>query len=319
MIEGPAAQWLSAHRDALNLRLLETIKRYPRFSVPSFFAELAALLPALSSHSALLDAAYDLVALHLGRGAFSRVPALRRLLSEWAPPRATLLGTEPQLLAQLSNASENAMDPDRFVDTLLALPELDASVLLRVGAVIAWRLGDARVRTAALLVLPHLPARALLVAMGHGAWSDGDAPMLVAQLQADQWRVQLTTPPRQVTMPTLDVARSLRLAQLGDFTGFGGVFEVPPKLLRGEDPHLFLVRCGEQGFAVTADGFGACIRPLTGELPPDESVDWHAQAQFEPDSLPAVKALQARGVQGQPHGHVLVVAREYSHRLEIFG
>lgn len=309
MIEGAAAEWLAAHRDELNLRMMETLERYPHLSVPNFFTELGAILPALSASASLLNAAYDLVLLHLARTAFARTPALRRLLSEWAPQRLALLSAQPQLLAQLSNATENSPRPDEFVTALIALPELDAATLLQTGAVTAWRLGDPRIRTAALALLPALPARALLVAMGHADWPDTSAPMLAAQLQVDQWRVYFSAPPVSVTVPRLDVKGSVHLASLGDFSGFGGVFDTPPRLLVGEDPHLFKVRCRSQGFSVVADGFGAQIKPLLGTLPADE---------VSPPS-DALTALTARGVAGQAHGHVLVLARRDSHRLEVLG
>ena len=237
------------------------------------------------------------------------MPALRRLFKEVVPKRLTLFAAQPQLAAQLSNATENALAPDIFIDTLLALPELDANTLLEAGAVIAWRLGDARVRTAALPLLARLPARAVLVALGHSDWPDSSAAVLVAQLQADAWRVHFSQPLTAVASPKLDYGTVSVLAHFGEFTGFGGVFDTPPRLLRGDDPHLFLVRCGGQGFAITADGFGAHIRG-TSELAPDHTAD-------PAPSIPPPPILA--GYNWQVHAHVLIAASPISHRLSVLG
>lgn len=304
MIQGPAADWLAANRDKLNERMLTTIKRYPQFSVPNFFAELDAILPALATHAAVLDTAYDLVLLHVSRTTFTRMPALRRLFTEWLPVHLALAAAEPQLLAQLSNAIESSW-AEGFVDALLLLPELDAPTLLKTGAVLAWRLGDARVRTAAQQLFSQLPARALLVALGHEDWDDAHAPLLARQLEVDQWRVWLDEPVTEVRVPALAYDKLESLACIGDFTGFGGVFDTPPRLMFGDDPHLFFVRCADQGFAITADGYGSRIRPLS-EVTPEIS-----------SATPPSRMLA--GYNWQTQGHVVICASRDSHRLMVFG
>ncbi|MBI3273172.1 MAG: hypothetical protein HYZ53_29550 [Planctomycetes bacterium] len=251
---------------------------------------------------ALLSAVYDLVLLHAGRQTLAprsgaeaaggsvgggTSPALGLLFREVFPAiRSRLLERPLELPAALSNAVENLGERGpafaRGIARVAACaPGADA--LLDAGAVLAWRLGEARLRRAALAAAARLPARAALEALGLGDWPDAAAPLALASLAADGWRH-----PRDVFSPrTVErlpkcsheelTALGARLApdadapleawapvgKAGEFSGFGGEFAEPPLLLEAgaeSDRHRFWASAGEARFRIDADCFGCVCR-----------------------------------------------------------
>ncbi len=285
MITGPAALWLEARREELNHRFEQARRRHPSLAPERVLTALESILPPLAGgedDDAVLSAVYDLVLLHVARDAFAAQPALAVLLREAFPRLRPLLAQRPGFLpAALSNAVER-MGP-RGEDLARGLSAVgprvsSAQQLLDAGALLAWRLGEARVREAALAAAGSLPGRAALEALGLVDWPEAAAPLAVAALRADAW----ASPREAVSSETLQrVAAGAPLEPLlaslgsrpaplagwrlvgraGEFSGFGGTFDVPPLVLDGGDRHRFHVRCDDDFFLVEADCFGWRSQP----------------------------------------------------------
>lgn len=244
MIAGPAADWLKRNRDGLNQRVRLARHQGGRPDSALLSAWLHRLLPALCARQAgdaVLQAVFDLVLL---LAAQSRLPATTacdaqgRLLDA-LPDLASTLNARPDLLAAFSNAAGNLGRSGQ--EFAAALPTLAAACpaerLLEAGAVLAWRLGEPRLRQRALSIAATLPPAAAAVALEVPGSHLAEA---IAQLNANAWR----RPGRPV------------LAQIGDFTGFGGPFAVPPLLLGTSQSHGLHVRCGSIRHRIIADAFG---------------------------------------------------------------
>jgi hypothetical protein len=246
VIDGPAADWLTRNRNGLNQRIRLARHQGGRPDSALLSAWLHRLLPQLCAKQAgdaVIQAAFDLVLL---LAAQSRLPAIAlagsdaqgRLL-DTVPELAPALNARPELLAAFSNAAGNLGSSG--LAFAAALPALAAACpverLLEAGAVLAWRLGEPRLRQRALAIAATLPSAAAAVAL------DVPGPQLaeaIAQLNANAWR----RPGRP------------GLAQIGDFTGFGGPFAVPPLLLGSSQGHGLHVQCGAVRHRIIADTFG---------------------------------------------------------------
>jgi hypothetical protein len=162
--------------------------------------------------------------------------------------------------------------------------------LLDAGAVLAWRLGDARLRPAALDIADRLPAPATLAALGLPNWPAQAAPLVVAGLRANGWcRPEellspqtlanlAATPPDRLdklrqdlaTLPDAPAVEWRLAGRLGNFSGFDGHFEQPPVLLdmpAEAGGHRFQVRCGPSAFRIDADAFGWVCQPAAADAP----------------------------------------------------
>ena len=62
-------------------------------------------------------------------------------------------------------------------------------------------------------------------------------------------------------LPLAPLAAWRLVGRVGDFSGFGGSFDVPPVVLDGGDRHRFHVRCDDAFFLVEADCFGWRCQP----------------------------------------------------------
>lgn len=285
--------WLTAQRPALNTRFRQAQRRYPQLDPEGTLAVLRELLPALATDRTagtdeLLSSLYDLVLLHLGRGTLGPAGGIRVLLTETFPRLRPLLLARPRFLpGALSNAVEH-MGPQgiAFARGLGALADqlTSADELLDTGAVLAWRLGDARLRRRALDLAARLPPRVVLNALGLAAWPDTAAPLIVAGLAADGWHrpeaflgpktldrlatadaAALDALHRQLVAPQTEAVSAWGLAgRLGNFRGFDGDFDAPPQLLdtgASAGRHRFWVRSGEANYRIDADAFGWVCRP----------------------------------------------------------
>ena len=292
MVTGEAARWLEDRREELNQRFLLARRRFPALTPEEVLPVLATALPPLAEGGGageLLDAVYDLVLLHAGRDRFATHPGLKTLLEEAFPRLRKLLLREPRsLVPALSNAVENVGARGAEYARAIAIvgAELDdPALLLRAGAVLAWRLGEARLRESALGEAEALPARALLAALALEGWPASAAPLALAALRNDAWQPpgervseralealarspeaapQLAERLRKAPVPPL--AEWRLVARVGDFSGLGGAFDVPPLLLEGSERHRLRVRCGDVWFAIDADAFGAvAVREPPGD------------------------------------------------------
>lgn len=269
-LPAPLRDWLATLREQLNGKFRLAQRRYPTLAPETALALCRELLPPVAEHVGdapeLFAALFDLILLHAGRGLIapmtpgladasgSRSPALSVLLREVFPRLATLLAVRPkQLPGALSNAVENlgplGLD---FARRLSELAERipDAAVLLDAGAVLAWRLGDARLRKPALdlanklpadlvahlLDLPGAPVEAVLRDLSREGW------LLPGHAAPGGWHLA---------------------ARLGNFAGFAGAFAAPPVLLDAgdDDRHRFWVRAGGHTYRLDGDTFGHVCRP----------------------------------------------------------
>lgn len=282
-VGGPAAAWLAAHRSELNQRFARARKRFPTLDPDAVLSTVAEVLPPLAEPAAgsdeLLSAVYDLILLHHGRGTLSAQPGLDLLLRQVLQALRPLLLQRPaRLPGALSNAVENL--GARGADFARALPELAAHVhtadgLLQAGAVLAWRLGEARLRRRALDLAPSLPPGAVLTALGLSDWPVEAAPAVVAALRLTAWQhprellsaatieslrgaperaVALAEQVAALPVPPLSAWRVV--ARVGAFAGFGGEFQGVPEVLDAGDEHRFVVHSGAEVLAIEADLFG---------------------------------------------------------------
>ena len=339
MIEGAAARWLASRREELNRRFARARRRYPNLSFELMMSMLEATLPQLAGDETgadtLCESVYDLILFHVGRGSFALRPGLDVLLRESFPRlRPHLLKRSTSFPARLSNAVENLAE--RGVEMawgLGALGELieNTDVLLDAGALLAWRLGEARLREAALAAADRIPAKALLFALGLGEWPEQAAPLALLALSSDAWHAPaerlsastlraLANGASNVTSlgaalvaapPKPPPAAWQRVARLGDFAGLGGAFEQPPLLLDGGDAHRFHVRSGDAFFLVHADVFGCVCRPTT-----DPGLGLGIPGKCRRG--PATRLLGAGVTSFVEFASVLLVTYADSHRIHVF-
>jgi hypothetical protein len=303
MIDGPARDWLAARRQELNGRFRAAQRRFPRLDPAAVLTLCQELLPGLAGKgeggsNELLSSGYDLILLHAGRGTLaatgSDASGISVLLREAFPRLRPLLLTQPKVLpASLSNAVENL--GVRGVEMARGLAYLadglaSGDALLEAGVVLAWRLGEARLRIQALERAKQLPPRVVRIALRVPDWPETAVPLVLAGLAADAWSrpEELLTPqtlavlPQQsaeqlaalaqrlTAPPVADVANWRLVGRLGNFRGFDGHFDRPPLLLdpgsRGSR-HRFWVQSGTTNHRLDADAFGWVCRP-------DPSVDF---------------------------------------------
>jgi hypothetical protein len=296
VIGGPVRDWLAAQRAALNNRFRLAQRRYRALDPEVVLALCREVLPPLAgsdggASAELLSAVYDLILLHAGRGTLTPgggSAGIHVLLRSVFPTLRLLLAARPRLLpGALSNAVEN-LGPQgaAFARTVGALAPLVAGPdeLLDAGAVVAWRLGDARLRSAALDRADHLPPAVVLTALGLPNWPPQATPLLLAGLRTNGWTQpedMLSAPTRAglgsaapdrlarlrqelLSVPDVPPAQWRLAGRLGNFLGFDGHFERPPVLLAvagDTNPHRFRVRCGKAIYCIDADAFGWVCTP----------------------------------------------------------
>jgi hypothetical protein len=283
VIQGPCAEWLEAQREELNQRFLLARRRYPRLEPGPVLDLLARVLPPIADQGgshALLTAVYDLILLHAGRDALAAHPGLAALFVETFPRIRTELERAPGVLVpSLSNAVENLREKgEAFARTLPAVVTGldDPRKVLDASAVLAWRLGDPRLRASALRIAAGLPPGQVLAALGLEAWPEAAAPVAIAALQLDAWHLPsdlvsagtleaIARAPEERVPSVVDALRTARptslgrwhvVGSVGAFTGFGGSFDAPPVVLDGGDRHTLHVRVGDAFFSLEADVFG---------------------------------------------------------------
>ncbi len=293
-ISGSARDWLASRREELNARFKLARRRFGKLDAQAVLALNAELLPPLADGGAagsdeLLSEIFDLVILHAGRGLLSSgVSPMRTLLSETFLRLKPLLLKHPrQLPSALSNAVENlGAKGGEFARGMSAMAAAlqSADQVRDAGAVLAWRLGEARLREYALNAAAALPNSVLLEALDLGGWPAVTAPLALAALNDDTW-----IHPRERVRPTLLLqlgsASPQKIAETGsklsagtaaawanmrfcgtcgEFEGYGGNFFEPPKLLnagKNAQRHRFFVRSGEINYRIDADVFGWVCRP----------------------------------------------------------
>ena len=336
-VDEATAAWLRRHQQACNARLEAQRQRTPRAPAARILAGIADALPPwvaaidtaasdTAASDALLFAIFDLIVLHASRDTLAR-PAVHHLLH--ALPRATgalraCLAAPRAVPASLSNAAERMADQGvAFLDAMfdLAPPATAdaaaAAAWLRLGGIVAWRLGDPRFRGAALGEIAVAPARTLLDALGLGAWPESLAEVVRAGLGRDAWwdpnslrqgtdanatpmALALRDPVTRIELQARVGRRRAsapleqweEVAQIGAYLGLGGAFARPPQVVAVASPHVLFIAVGSDTFRVDADRFGVRVVPSALADVPDLGDDV-AVAAVAPDLQRAVERLQA--------------------------
>ncbi len=360
-VDDATAQWLRTHRDACNARLEAQRQRSPRAPADRILSGVASILPiwhkalralpggdasaqaasAGAAHDALLFAILDLVILHAARDTLAR-PGVHHLLHDLpraADALAACLAAPRTLPASLSNAAERmGTQGPAFVEAMLGLaparaadaprdPGADvAAAWLRLGAIVAWRLGDPRFRAAALAEIAIAPARPLLCALGLAEWPESLAEVVRAGLLRDAWwdpkslerAEKVGADPSLARTPWAlaqrdDVARIelqaqvgrrrssapldhwIEVAQLGDYVGLGGAFQQPPQVVAVASAHVLFAAVGSDTFRIDADRFGVRVAPVALADVPGLGDDV-AEVEPDPSLRRAVERLHAAQV-----------------------
>src|SRR5262249_17524805 len=145
--------------------------------------------------------------------------------------RSVLLQRPRTLPGALSNAVENL--GLRGMDFVHRLGELAPQIatpddLLGIGAVLAWRLGDARLRVTALDAATRPSPALALAVLGLSGQGEEAAATLFARLAENAWSIPGGT--------LADAGEGWQVAgKVGGFAGFDGHFEEPPILLTSDD------------------------------------------------------------------------------------
>lgn len=262
---------LAAGRAQFNARVAEARHRYPSFDAAGFAAFVRTGLDAVAVSvdavapertGSVVVAAYDMALALVGQGLAgpnARTTVVERVWVDLAPRFARLLAVEPvEVLGALSNAAVTvASEPTaRVGDWLGGMAEVAATVdsvdrLRALGVVIAWRAGLAHYRDAALRSADGLPDSLALAAVGAEpgrVWSE-----VRAACHANRWW-------------SPQASRREHIGQgvdVGQFTGFGGVFSQPPTLRACRQG--FVVRSGDRFCLLVADAQGAVLLPASAE------------------------------------------------------
>lgn len=332
-IAAPLRAWLASRRETLNARFRIAQRRYPLLESGATLDLVAELLSPLAAQpddaSELLLATYDLLLLHAGRGLLGARTAhggtfAGVLLREAAPALAPLLRERPKALGALSNAAENL--GERGLDFVKRIAGIgtqlnDPDELLDAGVVLAWHLGEPRLRGEAFIAAAKLPPHSALQALGLDDWPDAAAVMVLTALQADAWRApdRLFTPrtldslakmsamekaalQAKLSEPPLEAPRQWSpTALVGHFSGFGGHFEEPPLLvangLLGQRHRLWVL--STDGYhRIDADIFGWVCQP-------DSSVDMPVQeVRPRPNKIAALLKGKTNSPQLYPDGRL---------------
>jgi hypothetical protein len=265
MLAPSLADFLRVRRTDCNNRFAAAKRQSPRLDAADFslflrdqLSPLANALEAMAPDQthAVLDRAYDagllLVAGKLA-GPSAVNPAVNRLWTDVFPSLAPLVATAPRrVLGALSNAAHHlsgtsATPEEIWRNRIVTLSPLcpTADDLLIVVQLLSWRAGLAHFRTAAITAADSLPpelALEVLEAPTGLGWEDVRDEHL-----ANPWRGygHSATPGRYI----------------GAFRGFGGLFLIPPLVMRSGQ-HL-LVRSGDEAWILLADAFGATFHRAT--------------------------------------------------------
>lgn len=285
LITGTPAQWLEQNREELNTRFRVMRRRFPQIEPTILSLALADVLNpiqgASEAHSQLYSSLYDLVLLHTGRGALRDDSGLSVLLKESFSSLAPFLLEQPKTLpGALSNAVENlGVNGSKFAKQLVQVAKYARSAqhIIDAGALLAWRLGEARLRERALKLIPTLPARAVLESLYLSSWHEDSLPFLSLSLQVNSWRhpdslftdetlqkIPGLSPSERATLrhqliqtPLVPPSSWRRIARVGDFVGFGGQFLSLPIILQNTSKHQILIESAGKTFVIYADMFGS--------------------------------------------------------------
>ncbi len=332
-ISEPLARALAAGRTQFNARVAEARHWYPKLE-PSAFASflgtgvdavvctVAAVAPDRVPSVVLVayDIALELVAQGLA-GPGARTDGVDRVWQYLAPRLPGLLAQSPaELLAALSNAvlALGKVPNARTEQWLNGMAELASHAdtmenLRRLGQIMAWRCGLAHYRSGALAAADQLCEAAALAAVG--AHAGAHWATVRAQFEADPW----WSPATATQASAGAVGRSIAV---GQFTGLGGDFSLPPTIRTCADG--FCVRSADRYWLLVADAFGAIL------LPSDE--DEYTQAMpHDTGNAPILQGanlviggqllaldLPAQGLTMAWNAHTVALGSPYTFSIRLF-
>lgn len=294
MIAEAAARWFASRREELNQRFALQRRQFPALNPQHVLALMEQIIAPLAGDQPEADelclSVFELILLHAARNSFAVRPGIKFLMCSTFPRiRMLLLKSPRDLPGSLCNATENlGRRGVEFAEKLGAMARSIATpeILLAMGVVLAWRLGEARLRTQALRAASTLPPRVVLETLDLSGWPDSALSLVLAAFEQDGWRAPRVRLSEQ-TLETLakgkvktdELIRTLQSApvpplrewtvdfHVGDFSGFDGSFEALPLILNGGDRHTFLVRSRDRFFQLTADCFGWVCRAIEEPAP----------------------------------------------------
>lgn len=323
MISAPFAATLAAGRPAFNQRVVEARRRHAGLNTDAFsdFLEtcvdpvIAAVFLAdpdcvpAATHAAY-DLALELAGLRLiGEGARSTL--LPTVWQTLAPKYARLIAKQSgEVLGLLSNAALylESVPGARCATWLGAMAAVSSQVvsmeqLQAAGQIVAWRSGVAHFRHGAIEAADRLPESLALAALG--ANGDGAWPQVRARLLADPWWTPGAAAPLQI--------------DVGDFTGFGGQFGVPPEV--HAHPHGFTVRAGALYYLLIADAWGAVLHPsdaLEHDRQDAAKGDWKLRdTTLQVGGRQIILDLPPDGIRVCCNGPTLAITSPYTHAIRL--
>lgn len=294
----PLAIALAAGRDRYNAMFEAARARHDALEGANVLAVLAETIAPLADQdnaSTMLDGLYPIVLDATGRawiGPSARQPEVG---AAW---RTALAGCRHQLKAEPSRlatallkalrtlADTPAAQLLRWADRLAGLSELADSTdaLLDAGAVLAWREGLVRLRTAALRASSRLNPTLALSALGvDTSRTPAELMTALSQLEADPW----LTPEQAVEPPGRRAELAVQTV-CGGFRGFDGPFLAPPTLVASS--RGIVASDGDRWFRLHADVFGTAFERISDfdaestteyhpSIQPDGTVWWNGRKQ----------------------------------------
>ena len=277
----PLAVALAADRERYNALFEVARARHDTLDggdVAAVLAETLAPLVEGDKASPVLDALFPFVLDAVGKahiGPSARQPDIdvawrqallgsRRHLERDPARLATAILTALRTLAATPGAQ-----PLRWARRFAELASLAATAdeLLNAGAVLAWREGLARLRTAALRTSSELPSALALSALGVPDTSGHRDALATAldRLRSNPWR----TPEQAFTTPRGDAELALQRV-CGGFRGFGGPFLRPPTVVASSSG--LIASDGDRWFRLHADVFGTAFERI-GDFEAESTVD----------------------------------------------
>jgi hypothetical protein len=268
MISRAFADVLAAGRSGFNHRVREAQRIYPAFRADAFLWFLEEGVDGVAVAVEQVDrsrlpaavlAAYELALGLAGRslvGPSARSQALTEAWRSLFPRLARLIAAQPaQVLGMLSNAIIHlegivGARTGQWAEELAALaPHLESVEQLRIaGQVLAWRAGAAHFRAGAIAAAASLPEALALRAFGAEGWHSWQA--FRNAVEHDLWWGGVDP-------------HAMRERRTGSFSGFGGLFAIPPDIRAAGD--VFVVKSGDRHFLLIADAYGAVLQPAGAE------------------------------------------------------
>lgn len=319
---------LSEQREGFNRRVGAARVRNPGFDTAAFTAFLEAqadpLLQVVLAQNqgdevALVDALFDAAITlteHRWVGQGARAQLINRLWSDVLPAYAPVIASTPKVtIAAFSNATIKVSQAqgvriDQWLGLMASLGDkvrtLDEARSLVV--ICAWRSGVSYLRDVALAGTANLPPDLACAAVG--AKGDNNWGQLAEKFATHLWW-----------------APDARIAPMGymvgGFTGFGGHFSAPPKVVILND--RFVAQSGGRNFVVCADAYGATLRPIDRvntlkamSEQGQEAGQRLTKKGIRADDRVVALALPSKGVHLVETSDSIAACSPYSHNIQVF-